>query len=240
MKDLNPTCKFIGILIPTLLLLFFYSPVLNLLVFLISLAAVLLVKCNRKALAAAMIPIFLSALALFFTGMHFPSDSHLALHYDLFAGSAAWNGLQLSSRVLAFAGLGLLFVLTTDAMDLVRSARQQLKLPAKFAYGLLAAWNTMPNMTQEYRKARAAFQARGLSPMPWSPALLKPLLVKTIRWSEALAAAMESKGFGGGSRTEYYVSSVTLRDILFPLLTTAVFFAAVFLDGTVVSLLSLS
>ncbi len=240
MKDLNPTCKFIGILIPTLLLLFFYSPVLNLLVFLISLAAVLLWKCNRKALAATMIPIFLSAIALFFTGMHFPSDSHLALHYDLFAGSAAWNGLQLSSRVLAFAGLGLLFVLTTDAMDLVRSARQQLKLPAKFAYGLLAAWNTMPNMTQEYRKARAAFQARGLSPMPWSPALLKPLLVKTIRWSEALAAAMESKGFGGGSRTEYYVSSVTLRDILFPLLTTAVFFAAVFLDGAVVSLLSLS
>ena len=240
MKHLNPTCKFIGILIPTLFLLFFYSPVLNLLVFLISLAAVLLGKCNRKALAAAMIPIFLSALALFFTGMHFPSDSHLALHYDLFAGSAAWNGLQLSSRVLAFAGLGLLFVLTTDAMDLVRSARQQLKLPAKFAYGLLAAWNTMPNMTQEYRKARAAFQARGLSPMPWSPALLKPLLVKTIRWSEALAAAMESKGFGGGSRTEYYVTAVTLRDILFPLLTTAVFFAAVFLDEAAVSLLSLS
>ena len=97
MKDLNPTCKFIGILLPPLLLLFFYSPVLNLLVFLISLAAVLLGKCNRKALAAAMIPIFLSALALFFTGMHFPSDSHLALHYDLFAGSAVWNRLQLSS-----------------------------------------------------------------------------------------------------------------------------------------------
>lgn len=240
MRTINPACKFIGILIPTLLLLFFYSPVLNLLIFCTSILTLLFSKSNKRVLGGAMVPILLSALALFFTGMHFPSDSHLALHYDLFAGSAIWNGLQLSSRVLAFAGLGLLFALTTDAMALVRSARQQLRLPAKFAYGLLAAWNTMPNMMQEYRKARVAFQARGLSPMPWSPALLKPLLVKTIRWSEALAAAMESKGFGGGRRTEYYVTAVTLRDVLFPILTTAVFFAAVFLDGAVISLLPVS
>lgn len=237
MRTINPTCKCIGILLPTLLLLFFYSPILNLLLFAMSLAAALLTKGSKKPLRIALVPVLLSALALFFTGMYFPSDSHLALNYQLFANSAVWNGLQLSSRVLAFAGPGLLFILTTDRIELIHSARQQLKLPVKFAYGLLAAWGMMPQMMKEYRKARAAFQVRGLSPAPWSPALLKPLLVKTVRWSEALAVAMESKGFGGGSRTTYYVLSVTVRDVLFPVFTTAIFFAAVFLDRVFCQLL---
>lgn len=237
MNKINPTCKFIGILIPTVLLLFFYSPVLNLLVFVISITATLFSRCSKKALCAALMPVLLSALALYFTGLRFPSDSHLALNYKLFENHAVWNGLQLSSRVLAFAGLGLLFALTTDRIEMIRSARQQLKIPVKFAYGLLAAFGIMPNMMIEYRKARAAFRARGLSPVPWSPALLKPLLVKTVRWSEALAAAMESKGFGGGSRTEYYVMSVTLRDVVFPFITTTLFLFAVFLDNLAVSLL---
>lgn len=230
MKTINPTCKFIGILIPTVLLLFFYSPVINLLVFGISLVVTLCSGGNKKALLVALVPMLLSALALFFTGLRFPSDSHLALNYNLFAGSAVWNGLQLSTRVLAFAGLGVLFVLTTDRMELIHSARQQLKLPVRFAYGLLAAFGILPTMLLEYRKSRAAFQARGLSPAPWSPALLKPLLVKSVRWSEALAAAMESKGFGGGARTEYRIIPVTRRDRWFPLLTTAVFFCTVLLE----------
>ena len=230
MKKINPTCKFIGILIPTVLLLFFYAPVLNLTVFIVSTAVTAVSARSRKVLFAALVPVTLSAVALFFTGMHFPSGSHLALSYKLFANSAVLNGLQLSSRVLAFAGLGLLFALTTDRIEMIRSARQQLRVPVKFAYGLLAAWGIMPNMMSEYAKARAAFRARGLSPAPWSPALLKPLLVKTVRWSESLAAAMESKGFGGGKRTEYYVMKITPFDILFPFITTALFLLALWLD----------
>jgi len=180
----------------------------------------------------ALVPVLLSTLALFFTGYHFPSQSHLALNYHLFSNGAVWNGLQLASRTLAFAGLGLLFALTTDPMELIRSARQQLRVPVKFAYGLLAAWSMVPNMLREYRRARAAFRARGLSPAPWSPALLRPLLVKTVRWSESLAVAMESKGFGASpERTEYYRSPVTARDKWFPLLSTACFFAAVALSN---------
>ena len=67
MKTINPTCKFIGILIPTVLLLFFYSPVINLLVFGISLVVTLCSGGNKKALLVALVPMLLSALALFFT-----------------------------------------------------------------------------------------------------------------------------------------------------------------------------
>lgn len=232
MRQLNPACKFIGILIPTLLLLFFYAPILNLVLFFVCLGVLLCSRCSKKALAVALVPVLLSALALFFTGYHFPSQSHLALNYHLFSNGAAWNGLQLASRTLAFSGLGLLFALTTAPTDLIRSARQQLRVPVKFAYGLLAAWSMVPNMLREYDRARAAFRARGLTPVPWSPALLRPLLVKTVRWSESLSAAMESKGFGASpERTDYYRSPVTVRDKLFPLLTTACFFAAVALNN---------
>lgn len=66
-----------------------------------------------------------------------------------------------------------------------------------FAYGLLAAWGILPNMMEEYKRTRAAFAARGIRVFPVSPALLKPLLVKSVRWSEELSIAMESRGFDG-------------------------------------------
>lgn len=232
MRQLNPAYKFIGVLIPTLLLLLFYAPILNLSIFFVCLGVLLCSSCSKKALAIALVPVLLSAMALFFTGYHFPSQSHLALNYQLFNNSAVWNGLQLASRTLAFAGLGLLFALTTDPVELIRSARQQFHAPVKFAYGLLAAWSMVPNMFREYSRARAAFRARGLTPAPWSPALLRPLLVKTVRWSESLAVAMESKGFGASpDRTEYYVSRISVLDRLFPVLTTGCFFAAVALNN---------
>lgn len=238
MKSINPACKFIGILIPTVLLLFFYSPILNMTVFVVCLAVLFISRCSKTGLAVAMVPVVLSAVALFFTGYHFPNNSHLALNYQLFANSAVWNGLQLGSRVLAFSGLGLLFVLTTDRLELIHSARQQFHVPVKFAYGLLAAWGMVPNMLREYSRAKAAFRARGLVPAPWSPMLLKPLLVKTVRWSESMAAAMESKGFGGKrERTEYYVMEVKLRDKLFPVLTTVVFFLMLLLSEIIISVL---
>jgi len=233
MRQLNPAYKFIGVLIPTLLLLLFYAPILNLTVFCVCFGLLMCSRCSKKVLAISLIPVLLSALALFFTGYHFPSQSHLALNYQMFNNSAVWNGLQLASRTLAFAGLGLLFALTTDPVELIRSARQQFRVPVKFAYGLLAAWSMVPNMLREYSRAQAAFRARGLTPAPWSPALLRPLLVKTVRWSDSLATAMESKGFGGSPhRTEYYVSRVSVLDRLFPVLTTGCFFAAVALNNT--------
>ena len=134
---------------------------------------------------------------------------------------AVENGLQLGSRVLAFAGLGLLFVTTTDIMELVRSLEQQLHFPVKFVYGLLAAFQILPNMQQEYRKTKAAFWARGVYPAAVSPRLLIPLMVKAVRWSEALAAAMESKGFDEkAQRTIYRRIPVRPVDYAFPFLTT--------------------
>ena len=82
-------------------------------------------------------------------------------------------------------------------------------------------------MMQEFKRTRLAFRARGLSSIPVSPAVLKPMLVKTVRWSEALAVAMESKGFeSAGERTEYQPIRVQPKDWAFLIVVMGAMLAA--------------
>ena len=94
-------------------------------------------------------------------------------------------------------------------------------MPVKFVYGLLASFQLLPNISHEYKKTKAAFRARGLYPAAISPSLLTPLMVKAVRWSEALAAAMESQGFDDQAKRACY-RPLVLRpaDRLFPVITT--------------------
>lgn len=222
MRSINPTCKFIGILLPTLLLAIFYKPILNLTVFVLCIVLLMASRVPMRFMAKALVPVLILAIGMFVTGYQFPSGASLGVQHLLFTDARIYNGLQLSSRVVAFAGLGALFICTTDKLDFVRSLEQQLHLPPRFAYGILASWGMLPYMKYEYKKTYAAFYARGLHPFPFSTAVLVPLLVKAVRWSEALACAMESKGFGEGKgRTYYHTLYVGGKDISFPILTTA-------------------
>ena len=167
------------------------------------------------------LPILLAATGMFFTGYRFSADASMpvAAADFLISDSRVWNGVAQASRVLAYAGVGFLFTLTTDRILMVKSFEKQFHLPQVWAYGLLAAWGVFPQAVQEYKRTRAAFRARGLKVFPISPALLKPLLVKSVRWSEELSIAMESKGFSGEEkRTEYMQVRVHARDWLFLIL----------------------
>ena len=220
MRSLNPACKSIGLLLPTFVLPLIQRPYLNLGVFALCLVLLLLSRVNLRALLWMMLPVLLMAAGTFFTGYHFRADGGMPVSGGRFltAGGPVYNRLVLASRGLAFAGLGALLVLTTDRVALVQSMHQQLKLPAAFAYGLLAAWGVVPAMVREYRQTRAAFHARGMRVFAASPRLLKPMLVKSVRWAEALAVAMESKGFDARApRTLYRPVPLRWRDIAFPL-----------------------
>lgn len=218
MRSLNPACKFIGLLVPTFFLAARPNPAANLAVFALCLFGLLVSRVKRAAVAGLFAPVLLAAAGMFMTGYRFSVRSGLPVNAaSLHIGSSAvWNGLLFASRVLAYAALGLLFALTTDKVRLVSSFRRQLRLPPVFAYGLLAAWGVFPRMALEYRRARAAFRARGLRVLPFSPALLIPLLVKSVRWSEALSEAMESRGFSASSpRTEFAPERVRPVDLAF-------------------------
>ena len=107
MKSLNPACKLIGLVVPTLLLAGLHHPAVNLAVFAVCLAALLLSRANVKVLAGALLPVLLVAVGMFSTGYHFHAGAGMPINAaaQALTGAAVWNGLVLGSRVLAFAGL---------------------------------------------------------------------------------------------------------------------------------------
>lgn len=230
MEHLNPFYKAAAILVCGLLLSFRYSLLLSILVFSLSMAALLIFsRVKASSVLKVLAPAMLTAVSLFLTGFWF-SDSSMgagasqsvtasgSLNFAsaVTAGHSLYNSLQLAMRVLAFAGLGMLFALTTDGEEFVASLIHQGKLPPKFAYGVLAAFHLLPDIRKEYQDARLACEVRGMKLPPLS---LKPVftaLVGAVRWSECIAMAMESKGFTGGrDRTYYRVTAVHWYDYLF-------------------------
>lgn len=224
MKGINPAYKLIGILIPIVIIAFVYNTVLNFAIVAVCMATLALSRANWKNVLKVLIPVLILSVGMYMTGYKFHDGSNVgvgAATASLISGGAVGNGLQLASRVLAFGSLGMLFVFTTDTMELVRSLEQQLHMPVKFVYGLLASFQLLPNISHEYKKTKAAFRARGLYPAAISPSLLTPLMVKAVRWSEALAAAMESQGFDDqAKRTCYRPLVLRPADRLFPVITT--------------------
>ena len=231
-RDINPSIKLISLLVVTLALAFFHNPVINLSVFAISLCLMLYAGHSKKRVLILFIPILILAAGAFMTGYKYSTNTVIPTHLEgiLDGDSHLWTGLMFGSRVLVYASLGFLFAFTTDRIKMVRSFEKQLHLPQIMAYGLLAAWGIFPHMMQEYKRTRAAFRARGIRTFAVSPAVLKPLLVKSVRWSEALAVAMESKGFDGHEkRSEYDPIRVKKSDWLVLVLLAVVFPLAVFL-----------
>lgn len=216
MRTLNPVCKLFGLLFLTFALAAARNPFLNYFFFAAGIVLMRISRVKLRTLCGLLLPVFLAAAGMFFTGLRFTADMPVRADTIVSGGSALYNALTLSGRVLAYASLGLLFALTTDGVRLIRSFQDQLHLPQVFAYGLLAAWGIFPQMFTEYKKTRLAFRLRGLRVSPFSPALLTPLLVKCVRWSEALAAAMESHGFSAAAtRSCLEPERIQKRDILF-------------------------
>lgn len=247
LRTFNPSCKLIGLIVMTFAIAFVHNPVLNMIIF--ALSAVLIIQAivssggKLNTYFVPMIPILILAVGMFFTGYRFTTTGSSvvnlhAMHIQQMMNATdsseeagkIWNGLTFSSRVLVYSGIGLLFALTTDRIRMIRSFQRQLHVPQVFAYGILAAWGLLPKMVTEYRRTKLAFQARGVRVSPVSPALLTTLMVKSTRWSEALACAMESRGFSpDGKRSSYEPEKVRARDIVFLAVSCGVFPVLAFL-----------
>ena len=116
------------------------------------------------------------------------------------AGPATTAAISL--RLLAIALPGVVVFATTDAVDLTDSLVQQLRLPARFAYGALAALRLLPLLSAEWATIHRARRARGIdaghSPVAGARLYLScvfALLVAAIRRGTRLAMAMDSRGF---------------------------------------------
>lgn len=181
LRHVNPYYKGIVILALSLVLAFTYYTFLNLTIFGLSFLLILL---HARKLGPLLTYVFFTgiiALGLFFTGLN--------------QGQGLETGLGLGSRLLAFSSLGYVFSQTTDSDEFVCALQKHTPLPRKFAYGLLCAFNLLPQIKKEYAQALLALEVRSGRRNLLS---LKPIfstLVNSVRWSEALAMAMASKGF---------------------------------------------
>jgi len=125
---------------------------------------------------------------------------------------AADAAASVGARILAIVTIGTVFAQTTDPTRLVDSLVQQARLPARFAYGALAAYQAIPRLGEDLATLRAARRIRGLG--GWRPRLLVGLLVRAIRHADQLALAMDARAFGSGPRTTFRPISWGLPDLL--------------------------
>ena len=216
---MNPAVKAITVLIAAILISFQYITALNTGIFALSLIILLFFSdAEPKRFIAIFIPALIAAFGIFLLGLYYARDgasvteSMRSLSTDPYAVRAAMlnnlsTALQLSTRLLAYAGLGIVFALTTDGEEFISSLVHQCGLSPKFAYGIIAAVNLMPKMVSELKTVKLAFRARGVQAGALSPKVLFTMLLNSIRWFESLALAMESKGFTGDRNRTY--SSVT-------------------------------
>ena len=204
-SKLNPGYKGLTIFLISLILSFEYNYYINFSIFLISILLMIISKVNIKKLCISFLPVIIMALGIFFTGYFYGSEEVSTNINDMtkivVTMENSESGLQLSARVLAYAGLGFLFVYPTNPRHFILSLMQQFKLSEKFAYGIMAAYNFIPIVKNEYRNISYAYRARGVK----RNLFMLPMLVTAIRASENIAMAMESKGFQVGSKRSQYV-----------------------------------
>lgn len=202
---LNPGYKGLTIFLISLILSFEYNYYINFTIFLICIVMMLISKVSIKKLFISFLPVIIMALGIFFTG-YFYGNEEVSSNINNMAKIVVTmenseSGLQLAARILAYAGLGFLFVYTTNPRHFILSLMQQFKLSEKFAYGIMAAYNFIPIVKNEYRNISHAYRARGVK----RNLFMLPMLVTAIRASENIAMAMESKGFQVGSKRTQYV-----------------------------------
>lgn len=129
-------------------------------------------------------------------------------------------GVAAALRILAIGLPGLLVAVSTDPVDLADSLVQQLRAPARFAYGALAAIRLIPILGQEWTTLGQARRARGVDAgrnpirrVRLGASQVFVLLVGAIRRGSRLAVAMDARGFDARvPRTAARIQRVTPAD----------------------------
>jgi len=198
--SINPTAKTVGILLGSIALGLTFDWRVNLTV---SFVGMLFLATSRRTeparLMKVVLPLAVVSMSYFFTGWLFSSEgvqfasgaSDLALP----TGRDLVNGLNLSSRIFAFAMLGISYGMTTDSGELIASLIQQAKMPMKMGYAILTAVNLTSLIKTEHEQSRLALQVRNIPVKPLDSKPLFTMMIRMVHWSERLSLAMESKGF---------------------------------------------
>jgi energy-coupling factor transport system permease protein len=205
----NPVAKLAAAMLLSLALVSTVDPVAPAVALVAELACLPLFGVQPRVLLRRAWPILLAALGALLTLTIFAADRtgrHLVTigPVEVTTGVLAVAG-GLALRIPAVALPGILVFATTDPTDLADALVQNLKAPARFAIGSLAAFRLLPLLADEWRLLVLARRARGIdagrNPLAKArlfASLTFALLVAAIRRGTQLATAMDARGFSSG------------------------------------------
>jgi energy-coupling factor transport system permease protein len=220
----NPVAKLAAGLALTLGLFATLDPVTPAIAIAGELAAVPLFGLRYRDLIRRGWPIAVAALGVLLSLVLFAADRSGPVLVSLgplsVTGSILYTALGLALRVFAISIPGVLIFATTDPTDLADALVQNVRVPARFAIGTLAAFRLLPLLGQEWQQLRLARRARGVDAgrNPFAAARIFAsmtfgLLVGAIRRGTRLASAMDARGFDSGvKRTSARIQRFRLAD----------------------------
>ncbi len=240
---LNPTVKLLTMAAVGLAATFVYSPwVPGLLALGLWLTVALVGKVPWPRLLRwsgymLLLPLPLMLFTALYTDLSRYPNPHVLWHWGPWtvATEGLVTALALGLRVLVFVSASLLFIATTDPTDFAVSLAQNLRVPYRFAYGVLVAQRFLPLLRRELEIIRLAHRVRGVGEgRGWRGQVERlqryavPLLAAALRKSQRTALAMDAKAFGAGpERTYFRQMPIRRRDVLFLALWLA-YIAAVY------------
>ncbi|GAJ26458.1 transmembrane component [Liquorilactobacillus sucicola DSM 21376 = JCM 15457] len=151
--------------------------------------------------------------------------------FIMFGTGDTWHSAWIyGSRVYAYLLLGSMLTLTVPVKEILISLSIHIKLSETFVYGLLASFNLLPRIRQQFKLIQYSAQMRGKSYRPWQPALYLRIIIVALHWSEDLAEAMSSQGFSEGfPRTRTFNDPLPRWQWGFAIIVIMLYFSAAFL-----------
>jgi energy-coupling factor transport system permease protein len=181
-------------------------------------AAIVLGRVSPGEFARGALPLWAAAVVIGAFNALFSAENSNPLAVELtrvgplrVTESAVLAGLAIALRVVAIAAASVLFARTTDPTVLADSLVQQARLPERFAYGALAAYQALPRLGDDLLSLRQARRIRGLR-ASWHPSVLVGLLALAVRHADRVAIAMDARAFGLGPRSRFRELRWSLAD----------------------------
>lgn len=196
---MNPVLKLFMIIVLALEISFTHSITLNIAISTISLVY-LIIFGFWKRIAYLLLITCIPAI-----GIYMAQKMHGTSQY----------GILLVTRLYAFTTMGSTYTCKTSIEYLAASLEQNFKLPTKFAYGVMGAFNLTDTIKQEVADIKLSAQMRNISLHYWSPTLYFKAILAAMNWSSLLAQGMNSHLLvENNPRSHYKIIQIKSRDYL--------------------------
>lgn len=200
---MNPSLKMLMCLIFALELSIKPDLIMSIIVIIGCLLYLLIKKTKPKSILFLLISPILAAIVAFVTIYYFSPGHNLTYAFILF------------TRIYVYVLTTACVFKTVSIANLVRSFEQNLHLPSKFAYGILAAFNILPRMFQAVKRIQTAAMMRNVHLHIWSARLYFKAILVALASAENLAQGMQAHGYDETKkRSVIKIISITKKDWL--------------------------